>query len=60
MGGDTKAVLALPRQIPWKGENADWSYALIPYDVTSKFRRLMLLQFLAERENTASENEREL
>ena len=35
------------------------SYALIPYDVTSEWTRLMLLQFLDERENIKSEVQRE-
>ena len=57
--GDTNGVLALPHEITSAVETSDWSYVLIPHDVRSEFWRLMLLQLLAERENTASETERE-
>ena len=52
---DADAVPVLLHQIFREAENADWSYALIPDDVMSEWRRLMLAQFLEERENTASE-----
>ena len=58
MGQDTNGALILPRQIPMKTENADWSYALDYDDVMSEWQRLMLLQFLEERENTASQTQR--
>ena len=50
-----KAVLVLPRQIPREAGNDDWSSGLVPDDVMSEWSRLMLVQFLEEHGDTASE-----
>ena len=59
VGGDKNGKLALQRQMPLEAETDDWLYSLNYDDVTSNWKRQMLLQFLEERQNTASETLKE-